>query len=134
VIHPDPALGFRVNEEGAVLAYIPDHEPALGGPGFARAGEWTSGWAIARNADLLIHDAQYTDREYADRVGWGHAAISHAVAVAEAAGARRLALFHHDPAHGDDTVDEMLAESRAQARGVDVCAAAQGEVLSVSSG
>ena len=131
VIHPDPALGFRVSEDGLALAYIPDHEPALGGPGFGRAGAWTSGWAIGRNADLLIHDAQYTDTEYGDRVGWGHSAVSDTVAFAEVAGARRLALFHHDPGHGDDAVDAMLADARGQASSVDVCAATQGDVISV---
>lgn len=131
VIHPDPALGFRVSEDGVVLAYIPDHEPALGGPGFARAGEWTSGWAIGHDADLLIHDAQYTSREYADRVGWGHSAVSDTVAFAEVAGARQLALFHHDPGHGDETIDAMLAAARAKATGVEVFAAAQGDVIAV---
>jgi len=131
VIHPDPALGFRVSEDGVSLAYIPDHEPALGGPGFARAGQWTSGWAIARDADLLIHDAQYTSTEYADRLGWGHSAVSDAVAFAELAGARRLALFHHDPGHADETVDGLLADARRQAKRVDVFAAAQGEVVGV---
>ena len=134
VIHPDPALGFRVSEDGVVLAYIPDHEPALGGAGFASHGEWTSGWAVGRDADLLIHDAQYTSREYADRVGWGHSAVSDAVAFGELAGARRLALFHHDPGHGDDAIDAMLADARAQASGVEVCAAAQGDVIAVADG
>lgn len=134
VIHPDPALGFRVSEDGVVLAYIPDHEPALGGPGFARVPDWTSGWAIARHADLLIHDAQYTSAEYAGHIGWGHCGLSDAVAFAELAAARRLALFHHDPGHGDDMVDAMLAEARTQAAGVSVIAAAQEEVLSVGDG
>jgi phosphoribosyl 1,2-cyclic phosphodiesterase len=134
VIHPDPALGFRVSEDGVALAYIPDHEPALGGPGFGRAGEWTSGWTIGRDADLLIHDAQYTTSEYADRVGWGHSAVSDTVAFAEVVGARRLALFHHDPGHGDETIDAMLADARGQATGVEVFAAAQGEIVSVGNG
>jgi len=131
VIHPDPALGFRVSEDGVSLAYIPDHEPALGGPGFGRAGQWTSGCEIAKDADLLIHDAQYTSAEYADRVGWGHSAVSDTVAFAEVAGARQLALFHHDPGHTDETVDALLTEARSQATQVDVCAAVQGDVITI---
>jgi phosphoribosyl 1,2-cyclic phosphodiesterase len=131
VIHPDPALGFRVSEGGSVLSYIPDHEPRLGGPWFARVGEWTSGWAIATGADLLIHDAQYTSAEYAERVGWGHSAVSDAVTLAEMAGARRLALFHHDPGHDDDTIDALLADARLRAKAVEVFAAVQGDALEV---
>ena len=75
VCHPGPTVGFRIREGGASLAYLPDHEPALGSIDFPREPEWTSGFELAADASLLIHDAQYDDAEYADRVGWGHSAL-----------------------------------------------------------
>ena len=126
IIHPDPAMGYRVSADGATVAYLPDHEPALGGPGFGEEGTWTSGFGVARDADLLIHDAQYTASEYEERIGWGHTANVDAVAFAELARARRLALFHHDPSHTDDQLDRMVAEAQERATTVDVDGAREG--------
>jgi phosphoribosyl 1,2-cyclic phosphodiesterase len=125
VIHPDPAVGFRIEAEGRAAAYLPDHEPALG-PDFPSDPEWTSGASVAAGADLLIHDAQYTAGEYRDRVGWGHSSIDQAVDFAELVGARRLALFHHDPGRADADVDALLAQAQAAARSVEVLAAREG--------
>ena len=61
VCHPGPTVGFRISEGGASLAYLPDHEPALGSIDFPREPEWTSGFELAADASLLIHDAQYDD-------------------------------------------------------------------------
>jgi phosphoribosyl 1,2-cyclic phosphodiesterase len=97
------------------LAYIPDHEPALGLGDFPGPPDWTSGFDIAKAADLLVHDAQYTDDEYTSRVGWGHSRLSDAVALAASAGSRRLVTFHHDPAHDDTFLDGMLEQGRALA-------------------
>ena len=79
VIHLGPTVGYRVEHDGWSLAYLPDHEPALGvelAPGQA---DWISGYAVAHRADVLLHDAQYTEDEYAVRVGWGHSSIDSAV-------------------------------------------------------
>jgi ribonuclease BN (tRNA processing enzyme) len=70
--------------------------------------EWISGLGLARHADLLIHDAQYTEAEYHERLGWGHSSTADAVTFAKRAGARRLVPFHHDPMHTDEA---MLAEA-----------------------
>jgi phosphoribosyl 1,2-cyclic phosphodiesterase len=102
VIHPGPTLGFRVDGGGRTLAYIPDHEPFLGGEDGGRASDWLSGYAVAAEVDVLVHDAQYTAEEYASRVGWGHSSVDQTVRYARAAGARRLVLFHHDPLRSDD--------------------------------
>ena len=91
----------------ACVTYLPDHEPALGVANFPRAGEWTSGYALAAGADLLLHDSQYTAEEYRSRVGWGHSAIEHTVAFAELAKARHLVTFHHDPSHDDWALDQL---------------------------
>jgi phosphoribosyl 1,2-cyclic phosphodiesterase len=116
VCHPNLTLGYRVatgGPGGAALAYLPDHEPALGLRGAFRDGAWTSGYALAVGADLLLHDAQFTDGEYAARVGWGHSSMRQAVTFAALARARRLVPFHHDPAHTDDELDRLLAAAAA---------------------
>ena len=130
VIHPDPAVGYRVAEGDRCVAYLPDHEPALG-PDFPSEPEWTSGAGVADAADLLIHDAQYTAEEYRDRVGWGHSSVDHAVAFADLVGARRLVLFHHDPSRSDANVDALLAGARAARRTGDVIAAREGPSIAV---
>ena len=107
VVHPGPTVGYRIEEAGAVVAYLPDHEPALGGRAFER--RWTSGFDLAADADLLIHDAQYTAAERAERLGWGHSATEETVDFAAAARVRRVVLFHHDPGHDDETLDRMTA-------------------------
>ena len=133
VVHPGPTLGYRISAGGATLAYLPDHEPALGG--LAGGSAWTSGHDLAAGADLLLHDAQYSDAEYAERVGWGHSSAAHAVAFAEVASVRRLALFHHDPDHDDETLDGLLAEARKVARGdVDVIAGCEDASFEFSGG
>ena len=116
VCHPGPTVGYRITGARAVLAYIPDHEPALGNRRFPLSADWTSGCAIAAGADLLIHDAQYSREEYAEHVGWGHCSIEHALEFAALAQVRHLVAFHHDPAHGDDYLDRLIAATTAAAR------------------
>lgn len=111
VLHPGPTVGFRVESAEASFAYLPDHEPALAGIA-ERSNDWISGAAIAENVDLLVHDAQYSEGEYEERVGWGHSSIADAVAFTRAVGARRLVLFHHEPLHTDDWLERL--EERAQ--------------------
>jgi phosphoribosyl 1,2-cyclic phosphodiesterase len=117
VNHRGPTLGYRVTDGDTTVAYIPDHEPALGQHLERSERDWISGAVLARDADLLIHDSQYTDAEYRDHVGWGHCALGDAVAFARRAGARRLALFHHDPQHDDAMLDELGREAEALADG-----------------
>jgi ribonuclease BN (tRNA processing enzyme) len=105
-------VGYRIEAAGASMAYLPDHEPALGLPnGRWPTPDWISGYDLAFNADLLIHDAQYTDQEYASRVGWGHSTYRHAFEFAAQSGAQRLVPFHHDPSHDDDMLDRLLEDS-----------------------
>lgn len=111
VVHPGPTVGYRIEAEGATFAYMPDHEPALAG-GADKPLDWISGGAVAAGADLLMHDAQYFEDEYEPRIGWGHSSVADAVAYGEAVGARRLLLFHHEPLHGDDSLDRLEARAR----------------------
>lgn len=101
VIHPGPTLGFRVTHANRVLAYLPDHEPALGSRGFFDDTRWLSGSGLAAGADLLLHDAQYTTEEYQVRMGWGHCAMEDAIRFGAVTGAKQLLLTHHDPLHSD---------------------------------
>jgi phosphoribosyl 1,2-cyclic phosphodiesterase len=137
VCHPGPTVGYRVADGHAAVAYLPDHEPALGA---RRTGDrwmlpeadWISGLGLARSADLLIHDAQYTPAEYDDHVGWGHSAIPDTLAFAAMARARRLILFHHDPEHTDDVLDGLLRDIAPPAPGVDVIPGREGLSLQLA--
>lgn len=111
VCHPGPTLGYRITGDGATIAYLPDHEPALGAENFLRHPEWTSGFDLVNDVDTLIHDAQYSEEEYPAHVGWGHSSISQALALAEAAGVGRLVAFHHDPNHNDRQLDRLYADA-----------------------
>ncbi|HEX2710775.1 MAG TPA: MBL fold metallo-hydrolase, partial [Candidatus Acidoferrales bacterium] len=112
VCHPGPTVGYRIADRAVAMTYIPDHEPALGIPSFPQEPEWTSGFDLAVNADLLIHDAQYSSGEYPQYVGWGHSALSHAIAFAVATNVKQLVAFHHDPSHSDEILDRLFAEVR----------------------
>jgi phosphoribosyl 1,2-cyclic phosphodiesterase len=109
VCHPGPTVGFRLEGASGSLAYLPDHEPVLACRRFAASPEWCSGLEIAAGVDLLIHDAQYTPDEYAERVGWGHSTLDDALAFARLARVGQLVAFHHDPAHDDDMLDDLFA-------------------------
>jgi phosphoribosyl 1,2-cyclic phosphodiesterase len=113
IIHPGQTIGYRVSDGTASVAYLPDHEPALGTNGMPTESAWTSGYKLAAGTDILIHDAQYTAAEYEGRVGWGHSRISDAVELGRMAGAKRLVTFHHDPGHDDRELDQMVEEGRA---------------------
>jgi len=115
VIHPGQTLGYRISDGESTMTYLPDHEPALGAEGIPDRADWTSGHDLAAGADLVLHDAQYTTDEYEERVGWGHSRVTDAVDLAKLARAQRLVTFHHDPAHNDETLDEMLGVARARA-------------------
>jgi len=112
IIHPGLTVGYRLSEFSTVMAYLPDHEPTLGTRQLPDGPEWTSGLGLAVGADLIIHDAQYTEDEYRERSGWGHSTVDHALRFAERAGAPRLVAFHHDPSHDDEILDAMMDAAR----------------------
>jgi phosphoribosyl 1,2-cyclic phosphodiesterase len=130
VCHPGPTVGYRIECDGRVLAYLPDHEPALGADPSRWTPEWTSGCVVAEGADMLVHDAQYTDEEYAQRIGWGHSAFAHAIEFARLAEVRHLMLFHHDPRHDDTTLDQLRTRALERAKpSFSVTLAQEGAVL-----
>jgi len=112
VTHRGPTLGYRISDAKTTVCYIPDHEPALGAPLAQLEQEWISGFDLARDADLLIHDCQYTDEEYPAHIGWGHSALNDALTFGRRVEARKMLLFHHDPLHSDEFLDEFHAGAR----------------------
>lgn len=130
VPHRGPTLGYRLSTGGSVVAYLSDHQAPLQGSGPVA----DSVLELVDGADLLIHDAQYTREEFEAKAHWGHSTLAYAVEVAKTAGARRLALFHHDPTHDDDELDR-LGEEAARLAGnlLEVLVAADGLSLNVGS-
>ena len=129
VPHLGPTNGYRVDWEGVSLAYVSDHQAPATLDSVPHAV-----LELADGVDLLIHDAQFTAAEWERKGDWGHSTVDYAVLVAREAGARCLALFHHDPGHDDDQIDRLVLHARrtAERLGVDdVLAAAEGLTLSV---
>jgi ribonuclease BN (tRNA processing enzyme) len=114
IAHRGPTLGYRISDGDTTVAYLPDHEPALGTALGSAAGEWISGLGLSRGATVLIHDAQYSASEYVMRRGWGHSSINDAVTFAKRSEPETLFLFHHDPGHDDRSL-QSLAEQAADA-------------------
>ncbi len=128
VPHRGPTLGYRLEAGGCSVAYLSDHQAPAG----ATNAVADSVLELAAGVDLLVHDAQYTLAEFATKAHWGHSTLSYAVEVARQAGARRLALFHHDPTHGDDMLEALGDEAAALAGSLlDVVVAADGLSLPV---
>ncbi|MDJ1184487.1 MBL fold metallo-hydrolase [Roseofilum casamattae] len=105
--HPNGAMGYRISCGGQTAVYCTDTEHYSD-----RLDEDVL--TLARDADLLIYDAMYTDDEYhnpkASKVGWGHSTWQEGVKVAEQAGVKKLVIFHHEPNHNDDTLDQIQVE------------------------
>lgn len=136
VTHQGPTVGYRIEEHGRSFVYIPDHEPSLGADLRTQPTEWMSGHAIARDADVLLHDSQYRDHEYAQHLGWGHACIADTLAFADKAAVEHLVLFHHDPYHDDEELDMLLGDARAAWPGMEerVCLAFDGMTITLDQG
>ncbi|MEA3468053.1 MAG: MBL fold metallo-hydrolase [Thermodesulfobacteriota bacterium] len=122
--HPITALGYRFEHKGKVFCTCYDHEPYrnlfITDPDHPEYDEAMAleGEAVAeeqnraieeffKGADLLVHDSQYTEEEYKTKVNWGHSTFEHAIAAANRAGVKKLALYHHDPDRTDAQIDEL---------------------------
>jgi CheY-like chemotaxis protein len=139
--HTAPTLGYRVTGAGGTLVYATDHEAHEGTTW--RAGHMDGTFDEAdllhagdqrhvgflRDADIVIHDAQYHAPDYPAKAGWGHSTIEYAVDMARVARAKRLVLFHHDPNRDDAGVDALTRAARARAGEMEVTAAAEGDEL-----
>ena len=110
VPHPQGCLAYRVEADGHTFVYATDVE-------LARDSLTSDVGRYLEGADALVLDAQYTPDEYSGKIGipkkgWGHSTMVDAAQVAKQVGAKRLLLFHHDPAHNDDVVENMAEEAR----------------------
>jgi CheY-like chemotaxis protein len=138
--HPAMTLGYRVEADGVAMVYLVDHEPfsdalwrAGAEPGRIESilhdGDRRHAEFMA-DADLVIHDAQFTPEEYGSKKSWGHSTYNYVVQIAGAAGVRRVALTHHDPSHDDRFVTEIERKARSLAlqrgTGLDVFCAYEG--------
>jgi phosphoribosyl 1,2-cyclic phosphodiesterase len=102
--HPDGTSGYRLEYDGRTFALLSDTE---GFPGKCD-GELVS---LARDADLMVYDATFTEEEIASRSGWGHSTWARGIRLADEANVKQLCLFHHDPSHNDDFMDGLAAEA-----------------------
>ena len=129
--HPGVCHGYRLDTSAGSICYVPDHEVgrADSGPEAAAVAQ------LLHDADLVILDSQYTAEEYRGREGWGHSAMEDAVRVARDARAKRLQLFHHDPSHDDEFLDQMLQKARriAMGSGMRVESAREGEQVTLAA-
>jgi phosphoribosyl 1,2-cyclic phosphodiesterase/CheY-like chemotaxis protein len=133
--HPALTLGYRMEMGGTRIVYACDHEPYSRTPGQNEAlheldrrhSEFLAG------ADLVIHDAQFTDKEYASHKGWGHSPVEYVSELCRLGGVKRVAFSHHDPGRTDDALDEVVESVRNDLKGKDtpmeVFAAADGQVV-----
>jgi ribonuclease BN (tRNA processing enzyme) len=125
IAHRGPTLGFRIEADGASVAYIPDHQQPVDETHLDDGV-----LELCADVDVLIHDGQYSEAEQAAKPHWGHSTVAFAVRIAREAGARQLVLFHHDPSHDDAAVDRLLGRARELAGNrVPVSAARQGDRL-----
>jgi phosphoribosyl 1,2-cyclic phosphodiesterase len=124
--HPSPTLGYRIEAEGRAICYLCDHEPYFDGiwregappraldsildPGDRRHAEFM------RDADVVIHEAQYTPQEYPSKRHWGHSTYEYVVELAALAGVKRLYLTHHDPSHDDECIAQVERAAQDLAR------------------
>jgi ribonuclease BN (tRNA processing enzyme) len=96
ITHPGSTLGYRITEGDKSIAYLSDHEPAFGAGEIPKDPDWVSGFSLSHSADVLIHDAQYTDEEYNRRIGWGHTSLTQLGDFARLVEARRLDIYHDE--------------------------------------
>ena len=107
------SFGYRISDGRVSLAYLSDHWPTGFGPGPAGLGEdHDNAVRLVSGADIVFHDAQYTDEELPARGYFGHSCPGYALGLALETGAKRLVLFHHDPQRTDDEIDAMVAGYR----------------------
>lgn len=105
LVHPDGATGYRIEHEGVSVAYVTDTEHDPEQPNEAILD-------LIEGADLVVYDSTYTDEEFALHRGWGHSTWEEGVRLCRSAGARRLAIFHHDPDHDDAFMDRVAHEAK----------------------
>ena len=135
VQHQGPTVGYRIEEHGHVLVYVPDHEPSLGTELRSVAPEWMSGYDIAARRRCLVARRSVSRPRVRAHVGWGHSGLADTMEFAGKSGVRNLVLFHHDPYHTDDELEELLTEARTLWPSAEdrVCLANEGMTITFDS-
>jgi ribonuclease BN (tRNA processing enzyme) len=116
-------FGYRLDEGGQTVAYVPDHLPAGSGPA------WESAVDLVRGVDVLVHDAQFVDAERDLAHAFGHCTIDEAIQLAVAGGCGQLVLFHHSPSRTDDEIDGI--QNACASEPLPVVAALEGDELAL---
>jgi phosphoribosyl 1,2-cyclic phosphodiesterase len=127
--HPGLTYGYRIEHQGRVFAYCSDNEPDVATP-----EDLAAIVELVHDADVLLHDCQYTEAEYILRRRWGHSTPRQAAYIASAGRVHRLMLFHHEPAHSDEALEALADEARALSDGFEVLIAREGQVIEVGKG
>ncbi|HOI72580.1 MAG TPA: MBL fold metallo-hydrolase [Syntrophales bacterium] len=109
ISHPNQGEGFKFEEDGKTFVFLTDNELMYKHPGGCDFEDYM---AFSRGADLLIHDAEYTETEYLRTRAWGHSVYTDALNLALEAGVQRLGLFHHNQERSDDQVDAIVQDCR----------------------
>jgi phosphoribosyl 1,2-cyclic phosphodiesterase len=123
-------FGYRVSDGSHTVAYLPDHCPTALGPGPDGWGEYhQDALDLARDADVLLHDAFLLPDEVAAEAAFGHAAADYAIALAQRAGVRQVLLTHHKPDRTDAALDRLAR--RVKANSGDVAVAAEAQVITL---
>lgn len=125
--HPNGGFGFKLSDKSGAFVFLTDNEIRYAHEGGATREEYLG---FCKDADLLFHDAQFTEAEYKKTRGWGHSTFQDAVDLALDSRVRRLGLFHHDPDRTDDELDKQVVwcKNYIQERGsaLDCFACAEG--------
>ncbi len=129
--HPGGSFGYRIENGSRSLVYLTDNELD---PPYEKATEFEGFVSFCRNADVLVHDAQYLERDMPHKHGWGHSVVSQACRLALAAEVRHLILYHHDPDRSDDELDAIQEDARRwlDAQGAHIACTAAYEGLSLT--
>ena len=127
--HPSNVVGYRIELDDQVVCFLPDNE--IAGDMYDVGDDWDDRLLeFVKEADLLIHDAMYTEEEYPNRLGWGHSTFKQAIRLAEEADVSKLLFFHHDPRRSDDEldriVDRLVEDAIARGSSLDLSAAREG--------
>lgn len=133
--HPALTLGYRMEADGVAVIYATDHEPpSQAAAVLGQIGEEDRYHIrFLKDADLVIHDAQYIAAEYETKKGWGHSTVEYVQEVCRRADVKKVALTHHEPLRTDDEIDRIVEKMRntlkAEGSTMEVFAAAEGQVL-----
>lgn len=114
--HPNMGVGYRFDEAGKAMVFLTDNELGYQHPGGLQFDSYVEACA---DADLLIHDAEFTPEEYPQRRGWGHSVFTDALRLAVEARAKAFGLFHHNQDRADHALEQIVEECRRMLRDVE---------------